>query len=137
MRVISLRKGVGVFAVEVPLPEGAREATFQFEAAIDATHGDDCVLQVNVADREDLKTSNSRVMHFLADPKGPSAAKYREGILHFAQILPEVSQLPASPADRDAIPALFDNTYNRPERNFFHIRVKYGRERRVPYRAHA
>ncbi len=44
--------------------------------------------------------------------------------------LAQVSHREATPSDRDWIPAPFDNTYNKPERNYYHTAVKYHRDDR-------
>ncbi len=64
----------------------------------------------------------------LADPKGPHIESWMAGVDEFARWLPEVSQREPAPSDRDPIPPLVDNTYNKPERNHFHTAIKYQRQ---------
>ena len=51
-----------------------------------------------------------------------------KGVLEFARLLPQVSHREPALSDRDPIPLPYDNTYNMPERNFFHTKVKYHRD---------
>ena len=64
----------------------------------------------------------------LADPESPLVAEWRAGVEEFARLLPEVSHREPAPSDRDPIPAPFDTTYNKPERNHFHSAIKYHRD---------
>jgi hypothetical protein len=50
------------------------------------------------------------------------------GVLDFARTFPQISQREPAPSDRDPIPAPFDNSYNQPERNDFHYKIKYHRD---------
>jgi hypothetical protein len=50
--------------------------------------------------------------------------------LDFARVLPQVSHREPAPSDRDPIPAPFDNSYNNPERNDYHYKIKYYRDDR-------
>ena len=51
-------------------------------------------------------------------------------MLEFARILPPNSHGEPTPADKDPIPAPFDNTYNVPEHDDFVVKVKYIRDDR-------
>src|SRR4029079_17297014 len=48
--------------------------------------------------------------------------------MSFHCLLPQVRHREPAPSDRDPIPFPFENTYNTPERNFFHTAVKYHRD---------
>ena len=51
-------------------------------------------------------------------------------MVEFARKLPQVSHREPAPADRDPIPAPYDNSYNNAERNDFHYVIKYHRDDR-------
>ena len=63
-------------------------------------------------------------------PTRPIRTSPRGGpdVEEFARLVPEVSHREPAPSDRDPIPAPFDNTYNKPERNHFHTAIKYHRD---------
>jgi hypothetical protein len=63
----------------------------------------------------------------LGFPKTPGFTKWQAGVMKFADELPQNSQGEANPADKDPIPEPYNNVYNEPERDEFHIKVKYYR----------
>ena len=48
-------------------------------------------------------------------------------MLEFADNLPQNSHGEPTPSDNDPIPLPFNNTYNQPERDYYHYKVKYYR----------
>ncbi|MEO7191165.1 MAG: DUF1592 domain-containing protein, partial [Vicinamibacterales bacterium] len=52
---------------------------------------------------------------------------FRDGIAEYVALLPPNSHGEANPADKDPIPAPFDNTYNGAEHDAFVLKVKYQR----------
>ena len=67
-----------------------------------------------------LPPSRARHRPLLADPANKLVDEWRHDVAEFARLLPEVSHREPAPSDRDPIPAPYDNTYNKPERNHFH-----------------
>jgi hypothetical protein len=87
----------------------------------------DAVIRVMVSNRPDgvARMAGQRV--FLGDPKSAGYRKFRAGIAEFVALLPPNSHGEANPADKDPVPAPFDNTYNSPEHDAFVTKVKYQR----------
>jgi Protein of unknown function (DUF1592)/Protein of unknown function (DUF1588)/Protein of unknown function (DUF1587)/Protein of unknown function (DUF1585)/Protein of unknown function (DUF1595)/Cytochrome C oxidase, cbb3-type, subunit III len=112
--------------MELVVPEGARGLEVLVEAKLDLAHGEDCVVRCTVSEGADEKVKN--VSALLADPAGAPFETWKTGVIEFARLLPQVSHREPAPSDRDPIPPPFDNTYNMPERNFFHTGVKYERD---------
>jgi hypothetical protein len=114
-------------AFELPIPEGARSAKLLVTAEIDVEHGEDCIVRCTIAQLEETDQGKS-VSGLLASPQSATFADWKSGVLEFARLLPQVSQREPAPSDRDPIPAPIDSTYNNPDRNFFHTRIKYFRD---------
>ena len=64
---------------------------------------------------------------FLGDPASEGYRTFRAGIAEYVALLPPNSHGAANPADKDPVPAPFDNTYNSPEHDAFVTKVKYQR----------
>ncbi len=114
---------------ELPVPEGARGIEVSVDVELDLAHGENCVVRCSIVEGNDpakIKTNSA----LLADPEGKPFAAWKSGVVEFARLLPQVSHREAAPSDRDPIPFPFENTYNTPERNFFHTGVKYHRDDR-------
>ena len=109
------------FVVDVPV-EGDQLA----ELHADAELGRDrqAVVRVLIADRSAL-ASRERV--FLGDPKSAGYLRFRAGIAEYLELMPPNSHGEPNPADKDPVPAPFDNTYNSPEHDAFVTTVKYQR----------
>ena len=113
--------------LSVPVPEGWSELVFRVNVEVELPPGDDSVLRVVVGDREE--GSNRRpAWALLAHPDSPGFGRFKSGVLHHIANLPQSSHGEPTPSDRDPIPAPFDNTYDEPERDLFHIRIKYFRQ---------
>ena len=112
---------------ELPIPEGARSARLLITAELDIEHGEDCIVRCTIRQLEDTDQGKS-VSGLLANPKGDTYSKWKEGVLEFARLLPQMSQREPAPSDRDPIPAPIDATYNNAERNYFHTHMKYFRD---------
>jgi hypothetical protein len=114
---------------ELPVPDGARGIEISADVELDLAHGENCVVRCSIIEGDDpakIKTNSA----LLADPDGKPFAAWKGGVIEFARLLPQVSHREAAPSDRDPIPFPFENTYNTPERNFFHTGVKYHRDDR-------
>lgn len=112
---------------EIDVPEGARGLEVVADVELDLKRGEDCVVRCSIVEgteTEKLKTNSA----LLADPDGKPFENWKAGVIQFARLLPQVSQREAAPSDRDPIPFPFENTYNTPERNYFHTAVKYHRD---------
>lgn len=112
---------------ELPIPEGARSGRLLVNAVLDVERGDDCIVRCTIAQREETDQGKS-VSGLLGNPASPEFARWKQGVLEFAQLLPQMSQREPAPSDRDPVPPPVDGTYNNAERNFFHTRIKYFRD---------
>jgi mono/diheme cytochrome c family protein len=112
---------------EVPMEQGA----LGFELSVDAEVGSDPdqVLRVVISDRADGGAARGRPPRaLLGDPASRGYDAFRKGVLQYANLLPPNSHGEPTPADKDPIPAPFDNTYNVPEHDEFIVKVKYLRD---------
>ncbi len=114
---------------DIPMPD--KGGTFELQVDVEIGEGDSVVRCV-LADKEDISTGRP-VSVLAANPANPAYAAWKANILDFAANLPSVSHGEPTPADKDAIPAPYDNTYNQPERDSFHVKVKYWRVDRFIY----
>jgi hypothetical protein len=64
---------------------------------------------------------------FLGDPASAGYRSFRAGMAEYVALLPPNSHGEPNPADKDPVPAPFDNTYNSPEHDAFVTNVKYQR----------
>lgn len=113
--------------IEFAVPEGVRGLEVVVDVKLDLDHGEDCVVRSSVSEGTEAEKIKS-VSALLANPDGAPYENWRAGVVDFARYLPQVSHREPAPSDRDPIPAPFDNTYNMPERNYFHTHVKYFRD---------
>ncbi|MHC4875590.1 MAG: DUF1592 domain-containing protein [Planctomycetota bacterium] len=120
-------EGTQPLEFELPIPDGARSARLLVTAELDVKRGEDCIVRCTIAQLEETDQGKS-VSGLLANPKSPAFADWREGVLEFARLLPQMSQREPAPSDRDPVPAPVDGTYNNAERNFYHTRIKYFRD---------
>ncbi len=112
---------------DLEVPEGTRGLEVIVDVELDLARGEDCVVRASIIEGEDpakVKTNSA----LLAEPDGKAFEVWKAGVIQFARLLPQVSQREAAPSDRDPIPYPFENTYNTPERNYFHTAVKYHRD---------
>jgi hypothetical protein len=87
----------------------------------------DAVIRVMLSDRPQgvARMAGQRV--FVGDPKSAGYRRFRAGVAEFVALMPPNSHGEPNPADKDPVPAPFDNTYNSPEHDAFVIKVKYQR----------
>ena len=111
----------------IPIPKKAGSARLLVDAELDVERGADCIIRCSITQLEETDQGKS-VSALLANPGSPAFQVWKEGVLQFARLLPQVSQREPAPSDRDPIPKPIDTTYNNPQRNAFHIRIKYARD---------
>lgn len=114
-------------------PSKVAAMRLKVDAVLNVEVGDDCLARCEVTDGSDARenvSSTGAASALLTNPENPQMEELKTGILDFAQNLAQVSHREATPSDRDWIPAPFDNTYNKPERNYYHTAVKYYRDDR-------
>lgn len=112
------------------LPSSAGDAKkLVAELHVDIELGRDrqAVMRVMIADRPNgtARIPGQRVL--LGDPAAAGYRAFRAGITEYLALMPPNSHGEANPADKDPVPAPFDNTYNSPEHDAFVINVKYQR----------
>lgn len=111
------------FVVDVPAGEHVAELHLEAELG----HDREAVVRVMVAESATgpARAPGQRV--FLGDPASNGYRAFRAGIAEYVALLPPNSHGAANPADKDPVPAPFDNTYNSPEHDAFVMSVKYQR----------
>lgn len=119
--------------LEMAVPEGTRSAQLDVTVELDLIQGENRIVRCRLSDGHvegETAAETGATSSLLADPNHPHVQQWMEDVARFAQLLPEVSHREPAPSDRDPIPTLFDNTYNKPERNHFHTAIKYSRDDR-------
>ena len=126
-------RGPQEFKVQYSSPVEGRGSILSVDVELDIEHGDDCLVRCVISDGRvegEEVSSTGAASALLANPEGAEMEARKQGVAEFARKLPQVSHLKPAPSDRDPIPAPFDNTYNKPERNSFHYIIKYHRDDR-------
>jgi len=116
----------GAASFDIPVPEGTLGAGFQAEAELPAEIAGDAVLRTTISDAEDVSKGRP-IWALLGNPAQPGVQHWKKSVLEYASILPQNSQGEVSPSDKDPIPLPFNNVYNQPERDRFHVKLKYYR----------
>ncbi len=109
---------------EVPLPEGNRRFGIRLEAELQAAPDSDAVVIATITNAGMRGRPSSALM---GDASSAGYQKWVDQVLEFGEHLPQVSHREPNPSDRDPIPAPYNGTYNEPERDEFHLMVKYYR----------
>ena len=118
--------GDTALSLELLAPTGARGIDIQAEAEILSGEAKDAVMRVTVSDQPELSKGRPFSM-LLGHAKTPGFEKWKAGVLAFSAQLPQNSQGEAAPADKDPIPPPYNNVYNQPERDIYHVTSKYYR----------
>ncbi len=139
----TLRFGVSLDGTTIGPDDFATEGNISFpvvipddgkarELQVDAEIGEDknAVVRVMLSDKADGATRDVLYRVLLGDPTSAGYRTFRAGIAEYAALLPPNSHGEANPADKDPVPAPFDNTYNSPEHDAFVMKVKYQRSDR-------
>ncbi len=124
-------RGDQTMVLELAVPLNARAAQLTVDVELDTVHGDNRIVRCRIADGSvegETAAEFGATSTLLADPQNSEVQRWSAGVANFARLLPEVSQREPAPSDRDPIPLPFDNTYNKPERNYFHTAIKYHRD---------
>ena len=118
--------GDTALSLELLAPALARGIDIQAEAEIISGAAQDAVMRVTVSDKPELSSGRPFSM-LLGHAKTPGFEKWKAGVLAFAAQLPQNSQGEAAPSDKDPIPPPYNNVYNQPERDIYHVTSKYYR----------
>lgn len=111
---------------DVVLPDEHGSFQLQIDAELGPGPQRDSILRCTLSDRIELN-KGTPFSALLGHPASSGYRAWKANVLAFAADLPLNSHSEANPSDKDPIPAPYDNTYNQPERDSFHIRVKYHR----------
>ena len=99
------------------------------ELEVDAEVGSDrnAVVRLMISDRAEGSARDAMHRVILADAASLGYRKFRANMADYVALMPPNSHGEANPADKDPVPAPFDNTYNSPEHDAFVLKVKYQR----------
>ena len=117
--------GDAPLVLDIPLTEETGGLEFQVEAAMGPGQNHDAVARLTITGAEEVRGRPTWAL--LGDPKSPGYQAWKTRVFEFAANLPQVSHSEPTPSDNDPIPAPFNNTYNQPERDYYHYKVKYYR----------
>ena len=118
--------GETAFGFDFDIPKMSRGASISMEIELDMERSGSGVTRVLVSETED--GSGRPAWALLGDPTTEEFRAWKRDVLAYAGRFPQTSHGEPTPSDRDPIPAPFNNTYNQPERDRFHQRVKYFRD---------
>src|SRR5690606_14633041 len=88
--------------------------------------GGETVLRTTISNSPEVSRGRP-VWTLLGDPNSAGFKAWKAAVLEFAANLPQISHAEPTPSDKDEIPAPFNNTYNQPERDRYHAKLKYYR----------
>jgi hypothetical protein len=125
----ALTEGQTAF-LEFLLPEGMTGVAISVDSVLAGpSPNGDAVLRAMISN-SDQPFSGVPMSVLLGQPKGAGFAAWKNNVLAFNDKLPASSHGEPTPADKDPIPAPYNNVYNQPERDSYHINVKYYRDDR-------
>ena len=114
------------FTIDVP----GNGTVMEFQADAELGRDKNAVVRVTISDRPEGSPRDAGQRVVLGDPGSAGYAAFRRNIAEYVSLLPPNSHGEANPADKDPVPAPFDNTYNSPEHDAFVMNVKYQRNDR-------
>jgi mono/diheme cytochrome c family protein len=118
------------FATDGPVsfPVTVREGTIlELEADAELGADRDAVIRVMLSESREGTPRDGPQRVVLGDPERAGYRVFRANMAQYVSLLPPNSHGEANPADKDPVPAPFDNTYNSPEHDAFVLKVKYQR----------
>ena len=115
--------GNTAFTIDVP----AGNNVLEFQADAELGKDRNAVIRVMLSGSAEGTSRDALQRVLLGDPKSAGYETFRANIAEYASLLPPNSHGEANPADKDPVPAPFDNTYNSPEHDAFVLKVKYQR----------
>jgi hypothetical protein len=117
---------------QITMPAGVFGMSVEFDVALPEGAPSDVVLRATVSDRPELGTGRTQFV-LLGYPNDPGYSTWKAGLMDFAARLPQNSHGEPNPSDRDPILPVYNNSYNNPERDLFHIKTKYYRNDKFLY----
>lgn len=118
----------GSVSFPVDVPPGHHVVELQVDAELGADRN--AVIRVMLSDRPEGASRDARQRVIIGDPQSAGYRTFRANMAEYVALLPPNSHGEANPADKDPVPAPFDNTYNSPEHDAFVLKVKYQRNDR-------
>jgi Protein of unknown function (DUF1592)/Protein of unknown function (DUF1588)/Protein of unknown function (DUF1595)/Protein of unknown function (DUF1585) len=118
--------GTASFTIDVPKDGNVLE----FQADAELGKDRNAVIRVMLSERPEGTSRDALQRVVFGDPQSTGYEKFRANIAEYVALLPPNSHGEANPADKDPVPAPFDNTYNSPEHDAFVLKVKYQRSDR-------
>jgi hypothetical protein len=118
------------FAITGPVsfPLDVREGTIvELQGTAELGADRNAVIRLVLSDRPEGTPRDGPQRVVLGDPSSAGYRAFRAGMAQHVALLPPNSHGEANPADKDPVPAPFDNTYNSPEHDAFVLKVKYQR----------
>ena len=115
----------GPVSFTIDLPAGSHVLELQADAELGRDRN--AVVRLTISDRPEGSARDASQRVILGDPKSAGYEAFRTNIAEYVSLLPPNSHGEANPADKDPVPAPFDNTYNSPEHDAFVLKVKYQR----------
>ena len=112
------------FTIDMPMVAGT---SVQFEADAELGADRNGVVRVMISNTPEGGFRDVNTRTIFADLDSAGYRTYRTAMAEYAALMPPNSHGEANPADKDPVPAPFDNTYNSPEHDAFVLRVKYQR----------
>jgi hypothetical protein len=108
--------------------DAAAAGTFaEFQADAELGKDRNAVVRLMVSDRPEGAARDALQRVLLGDSGSAGYKRFRANMAEYVALLPPNSHGEANPADKDPVPAPFDNTYNSPEHDAFVLKVKYQR----------
>lgn len=115
--------------LDVTTPGDTTFLDFQAEAVVDLATIGDAVIRCTLSDSPELSRGRP-VSALLGNAEDAGYKVWKKNVLEFASYVPQISHGEPTPSDRDPIPPPYNTTYNQPERDEYHTRVKYYRDDR-------
>ena len=115
----------GTVSFTIDVPAGGNVLEFHADAELGQDRN--AVVRVILSERPEGTPRDAPQRMFFGDPKSAGYETFRANMAEYASLLPPNSHGEANPADKDPVPAPFDNTYNSPEHDAFVLKVKYQR----------
>ena len=124
-------RGATSVTVEFEIPRGATAVNLSVEAVLQTEAAQQpAIVRCTIVDGSSEGSTvadSGETSAILGAAEGPLFDEWKASVLQFARWFPDVSHSEPAPSDRDPIPAPYDNSYNNPERNEFHYKIKYHR----------
>src|SRR6185503_1652661 len=103
------------FSINPPAPGHVAE----FHADAELGKDRNAVVRVMISDRPEGSARDALQRVVFGDPSSAGYRTFRAGMAEYVALMPPNSHGEANPADKDPVPAPFDNTYNSPEHDAF------------------